>query len=261
MRDPTNPHEIALVEEPLAHTQRLEALGRVTAAVAHDFNNLLTIISGYAHLGQAEGVDPAAQECFAEIEAASRKGSELTRQLLAFGGRQELSPTLIDLNAATNDFSSLLRRVVPAGIDLHLRLSTEPVLVFVDPSQLEQVLLNLVLNSRDAIVGRGVITVSTSVEAPAGLSHRRCTPCGWLQVSDTGAGISREARPHIFDPFFTTKPAESGTGLGLATIRGIVAQSGGAIFVDSTPGEGTTMTVAFRAEAPSRAGAALAHVV
>jgi signal transduction histidine kinase len=248
MPNPSHANDVALPDEPLAQTQRYEAMGRVTAAVAHDFNNLLTIIGGYADLGQVGCDDTAANECFVEIASAGRKASELIRQLLAFAGNHELSATVIDLNDAIAGLSPLMRRVVPAGVELRLDLSPVPVPVFVDPSQLEQVLLNLVLNSRDAIVGNGCITVSTTNDEPDGVAHDRDVRSGWVQVSDTGSGIPMDVKPHIFDPFFTTKPSEQGTGLGLATIHGIVTESAGAIFVDSVVGVGTTMTVAFPAE-------------
>jgi PAS domain S-box-containing protein len=240
-----------LLDARLRQTQRLEALGRVTAGVAHDFNNLLTAVRGFAHLGQAASVDEETTSYFAEIDSAGQKAGELTRQLLAFGRQQDLSPTVIDLNDVVDGLSSLLRHVTPAGIELRFALSTQPVPVFVDPSQLEQVLLNLVVNSRDAIDRTGSITVSTTTDSPAGVVHDIRVPSGWLQVTDTGSGIPADVRTHIFDPFFTTKPPETGTGLGLATIYGIVSQSGGSIFVDSTLGVGTTMTLALPAEHPS----------
>jgi two-component system, cell cycle sensor histidine kinase and response regulator CckA len=136
---------------------------------------------------------------------------------------------------------------MPSGIDLRLALSRQPVAVFVDRSQLEQVVLNLVVNGRDAIEATGSITVTTTADEPAGLVHDIPVASGWLQVTDTGSGIPDDVKPNIFDPFFTTKPPEAGTGLGLATIYGIVTQSGGSIIVDSTVGVGTTFTVALPA--------------
>jgi len=237
-----------MLEARLRQTQRLEALGRVTAGVAHDFNNLLTAVGGYAQLGRAAATDETIASYFAEIESASGRAETLTRQLLAFGRQQELSPAVVDLNEVVDGLGSLLRHVLPAGIELRLALSPRPVDVVVDPSQLEQVLLNLVVNGRDAIGAAGAITVATSGEDPAGIVRDTATRSGWLQVIDTGSGIPTEIRPHIFDPFFTTKAQETGTGLGLATIYGIVTQSGGEIFVDSTVGVGTTMSVALPAE-------------
>lgn len=176
----------------------------------------------------------------------------MTRQLLAFAREQDLAPTAIDLNDVVDSLASLLRQLVPAGIDLRVVLSPQPVPVFVDRSQLEQVLVNLVVNSRDAIDTTGSITVSTSTDAPPDVVHDIHHPAGWLQVTDNGSGIPAEAMPHIFDPFFSMKPPETGTGLGLATIYGIVSQSGGSIFVDSTVGVGTTMTVVLPAEQAER---------
>ena len=224
--------------------QRLEAIGRVTAGVAHDFNNLLTAIRGFAALGRDGCDDPLAVEYFDEIESAGRKATELTRQLLVFGRRQELRPAVTDVNDVVEGLASVLRGVIPPGVELELALSPTPVAVYVDPTQLEQVLLNLVTNGRDAIDSTGSITISTATKGPPGALYDVSVPSGWFQVADTGRGIAADVRAQIFDPFFSTKSAETGTGLGLATIYGIVSQSGGEIFVDSTPGTGTTMTVA-----------------
>ena len=243
-------------DERLRQAQRLEAIGRVTAGVAHDFNNLLAAVRGFASLGQAASVDEKTKRYFDQIDSASEKGIAMTRQLLVFAREQDLSPTAIDLNEVVEDLSSLLRQLLPAGIDLQLALSPQPVPVFVDRSQLEQVLLNLVVNSRDAIDTTGSITVRTSTDEPAGVVHDFRVASSWLQVADTGAGIPDDVLPLIFDPFFTTKPPETGTGLGLglglATIYGIVSQSDGSIFVDSTLGIGTTMTLALPAKQPTR---------
>jgi signal transduction histidine kinase len=228
----------------LRQTQRLEALGQLTAGVTHDFNNLLMAVGGFAQLGQAGAVDEATTGYFDQIESASQTGVALIRQLLAFARQQDLSPAAIDLNEVVDGLSSLLGQLMPADIKLCVAPSPQPVTVFVDRSQLEQVLLNLVVNSRDAIDTTGSITVSTMSAAPTGVMHDVRVPSGWLQVTDTGSGIPENVRPHIFDPFFSTKPPETGTGLGLATIYGIVSQSGGSIFVDSTLGVGTTMTLA-----------------
>jgi signal transduction histidine kinase len=231
----------------LRQTERLEMLGRLTAGVAHDFNNLLAAIGGFANLGKANSVDEKLTEYFDQIDSASQKAVALTRQLLAFGGEQDLAPSVIDLNEVVEGLSPLMRQLMPYGIKLRLALSPQPVIVFADPSQVEQVLLNLVVNSRDAIDTTGSITVSTTADAPAGVVHDVRVSAGWLQVTDTGSGIPEDVRPYIFDPFFTTKPPETGTGLGLATIYGIVTQSGGSIILDSTVGVGTTFTVALPA--------------
>jgi signal transduction histidine kinase len=238
-------------EERLRQSQRLEAIGRVTAAVAHDFNNLLTAVRGFATLGQAASVDEKLIRYFDEIDSAGRRAGELTRQLLAFAREQELVPTVVDLNDVVECLSSLLRQLMPERVELRFALSPRPVPVFVDRSQLEQVLTNLVVNSRDAIDETGSITVSTTTDGPAGVAHDVRGAAGWLQVADTGSGIPTDVRPNIFDPFFSTKGPEAGTGLGLATIYGIVSQSGGTIVVDSTVGVGTTMTVVLPADHPS----------
>jgi PAS domain S-box-containing protein len=235
-------------EERLRQAQRLEAIGRVTAGVAHDFNNLLAGVGGFANLGQAASVDARTRGYFDQIESASQKGVALTRQLLVFARKQSLSPTAIDLNDVVEGLSSLMRQLIPDGIDVHLALSPQPVPVFVDRSQLDRVLLNLVVNSGDAIETTGSITVTTTPDEPAGVVHDVRVASGWLQVTDTGAGIPEDVMPFIFDPFFSTKPPETATGLGLATIYGIVSQSGGSIFVDSALGVGTTVTLALPAK-------------
>jgi signal transduction histidine kinase len=239
--------EERLRDARLRQTERLEMLGRLTAGVAHDFNNLLAAIGGFAKLGQADSVDEKITNYFDQIDFASQKAAALTRQLLAFGGQQDLAPEVIDLNDVVKGISSLMRQLMPDGVELRLAFSPQPVAVVVDRSQLEQVVLNLVVNSRDAIDTTGSITVSTTPDAPAGVVHDVRVSAGWLQVTDTGSGIPEDVLPHIFDPFFTTKPPETGTGLGLATIYGIVTQSGGCIIVDSTVGVGTTFTIALPA--------------
>ena len=241
----------------LRQTERLEMLGRLTAGVAHDFRNLLTITAGFANLGLAHATDEATKTYFGAIASAGEKAGALTRQLLAFAREQELSPTVLDLNEVIQGLASLLAQLMPNGITFRLEPSPEPVYVFVDRTQLEQVVLNLVVNSRDAIETTGSVTVSTSAEDPTGMAHDFPGPCGWLQVADTGSGIPSDVRPHIFDPFFSTKPRETGTGLGLATIYGIVSQSGGSIFVDSTVDVGTTMTVMLPADPVSRSPSVL----
>ena len=229
-------------------TERLEMLGQLTAGVAHDFKNLLAAVGGFAQLGQAESVDENLSNYFDQIDSASKKAAALTRQLLAFGRQQDLAPTCLDANEIVESLSSLIRQLMPAGVELQLELSRQPVTVYVDQSQFEQVVLNLVVNGRDAIETSGSITIRTMTEPPAGVVHEVSGPAGWLQVTDNGSGIPENVKPYIFDPFFTTKLPGTGTGLGLATIYGIVAQSGGAIFVDSSVGVGTTFTLALPAD-------------
>ena len=247
-RDVTREHR---VEAQLRQAQRLEAIGRVTAGVAHDFNNLLAAIRGFANLGeQASGSPQKTARYFAQIDSAAQKSAQLTRQLLAVGRKQDLAPTGTDLNAVVSEFASLLRGLMPPDIELKLELSPEPVPVFVDRAQMEQVVLNLAVNSRDAIADDGTITIRTSTDSPSGLVHDVVSDSAWLQVVDTGSGIPDEVAPRIFEPFFSTKPPEIGTGLGLATIYGIVSQSGGDIYVESKVGEGTSMTVVLPAHGP-----------
>ena len=235
-------------DERLRQTERLETLGQLTAGIVHDFRNLLGAIGGFAKLGQSHSDDEVTSRFFASIVSASDRAEALTEQLLAFARQQDLSPTLIDLNEAVNSLASLLRQLMPSGVRLHLDLAREPVIVFVDRSQLEQVLVNLVVNSRDAIEGPGEVTVSTSSNNPGVAPQEVEGPCGWLQVSDTGCGIPDDVRRRMFDPFFSTKSVGTGTGLGLATIYGIISQSGGSIFVESKVDVGTRMTVVLPAD-------------
>ena len=235
-------------ESRLRQQERLETLGQLTAGIVHDFRNLLAAVGGFAKLGKAHDADERTTKYFEAIATASEKADALTGQLLAFARQQDLSPTLIDLNEVIKGLSSLLRQLMPVDIKLRIALAPEPVIVFVDRSQLEQVVVNLVVNSRDAITGAGVVTVSTTNEEPGEVTHEVDSPSGWLQVADTGSGIPDDVRERMFDPFFSTKAVGTGTGLGLATIYGIITQSGGSIFVDSTVDVGTTMTVVLPAD-------------
>ncbi len=238
------------IHDRLRQTESLEVLGSVTAGVAHDFNNLLAAIRGYANLGQAADVDVETTRYFDKIDEASRKASDFTHQLAAFAARGIPAPATIDLNEVVESLMSLLRHVIPARIALRAALSPQPVPVFVDASQLEQVLLNLAVNSRDAIDRNGSIALRTSRDRPVAVSGEFSVPMGWLQVADTGAGISDDVRPHIFEPGFSTKPKENATGLGLATIDRIISESGGAIFVETSARSGTTVTIALPVAGP-----------
>lgn len=230
---------------------RLEVIGRATAGVAHDFDNLLAAVRGFAQLGQRSTADEKTHRYFAEIESAGRKAGELTRQLSAFARPQDLAPSTVDLNKLVESLSSLLHQLLPGDVELCFALSDDPVTVFVDRGQLEQVLVNLVINANDAIDTLGTITISTTTVDPVRGEHdARPMPTCWLQVSDTGSGIPAEVMPHIFAPFFSTKGPDAGSGLGLATAYGIISESGGDILVDSGP-TGTTMTVALPADETS----------
>ena len=235
------------MEEHLLQLQRMEALGRLAGGVAHDFNNLLTAILGFAEIGSLKSQDrPELHDAFRGIEDTAERASHLTRQLLAFARRQPSEPRPVDLNALTQGMQKLLRRFIGGGVDLALLL--EPALwrVQADPGQLEQVLMNLAVNARDAMHGGGTLTVSTANRTlgpeAAALELAPGDYAAWA-VADTGDGIPPELLTRIFEPFFTTKPPEQGTGLGLATCHGIVRQHGGAIQVESRPGQGTRFTV------------------
>lgn len=241
-----------LRDERLRQSERLETLGQLTAGIAHDFRNILAAVSGFAQLGLHDAKDETHLGYFNHIAEASRKAEALTNQLLAFARRQDLSPSPTDINEVVNGLASLLHQLMPPDITIHLALSPDPVVVFVDRSQLEQVVLNLVVNSRDAIGTSGLITISTATEDPMELIPPTDERYGWVTVTDDGSGIPDHVLPHIFDPFYSTKPKGEGSGLGLATIYGIVTQSGGSAFVESTPGQGTVMRVALPAEPPKR---------
>lgn len=230
-------------DERLRQTERLETLGQLTAGIVHDFGNLLVSVAGFAALGLEDAADENIREYFEYIQTAGDKAAALTSQLLTFARQQELSPALIDMNEVVEGLSEILHQLMPTRIRISLEPSEDPVIVFVDRSQLEQVIVNLAVNARDAIEGPGVVTIGTAPHAASGVASEIEGPLGSLQVTDTGSGIPPEVLPRIFDPFFSTKAPGEGTGLGLATIYGVVTQSGGSIFVDSMVGEGTKMTV------------------
>jgi len=229
--------------EQLAQSQRLETIGRLAGGVAHDFNNLLTVIIGFSQFVRDDETltPPLASQMDTIIQAANR-GATLTSQLLAFSRRQPIQPREIDLNLLVARVAGMLERVVPANIDLRLELTPEPCLVLVDAGQIEQLVMNLVSNARDAIETQGEITVATgrmSQQSEAGATAWLAS----LSVSDNGRGMTEEIRAHIFEPFFTTKEFGRGTGLGLASVFGTVQQHNGDIRVESSPGVGTRIEV------------------
>jgi PAS domain S-box-containing protein len=237
------------LEEQLMRAQKMEAIGTLSGGIAHDFNNILTVILGHTEiLLQASRSLPAEYDHLKSIDEASRRASTLTRQLLAFSRKQVLQPKVFNLNSLIDDLDKMLRRLISEDIDLHT--VTDPGLgaTRADPGQIEQVVMNLVVNARDAMKSGGRITIETAnvtldedyVREHAG-AHPG--PHVMLAVSDTGEGISPEVLPHIFEPFFTTKEVGKGTGLGLSTVYGIVKQSGGNVGVYSHPGRGTTFKV------------------
>jgi signal transduction histidine kinase/CheY-like chemotaxis protein len=235
------------LEEQLRQAQKMEALGNLAGGIAHDFNNLLTAIGGYADLLRARLPDgsPVRHDAEAITHSVTRAAS-LTRQLLAYSRRQVLAPQVIHLPEVVEQLSSLLHRLIGEPIQLVTRDAAGRAFVRADRGQIEQVILNLVLNARDAMPGGGTLTLTTSVgeSYEAGDSADAVEgPCVCLSVQDTGAGMDAEVRNRAFDPFFTTKEPGKGTGLGLSTVYGIVRQSGGSVWIESAPGLGTTVRV------------------
>ncbi len=236
------------LEAQLRQAQKMEAVGQLAGGVAHDFNNLLTIINGYGTL-LAERFpqgDPT-RELLGQIVAAGDRAAGLTRQLLAFSRKAIIEPRILDLKAVVTDVDKMLRRII--GEDIQLTVVTEPAVgtVKVDPGQIEQVIVNLVVNARDAMPRGGKLTIelhNAELDEAYARDHLGAQPGPHvlLAVSDTGSGMDRETMARIFDPFFSTK-GEKGTGLGLATVHGIVKQSGGHVAVYSEVGHGTTFKV------------------
>jgi len=237
------------LEEQYRQAQKLESIGGLAAGIAHDFNNLLTIVSGYSELLAARLVgDAAATDDLDEIRRAGASATALTRQLLAFSRRQILAPRVVDLNTILTDCQKMVRRLVEANVRIDLRLADNLSRVTVDAGQIEQVLLNLVINARDAMPGGGVVTIETKnavLDEPYTRTHRDVQPGSYVlwSIRDTGGGMSPEVQARLFEPFFTTKERGHGTGLGLATVYGIVRQSGGHISVHSEIGVGTTFKI------------------
>jgi PAS domain S-box-containing protein len=238
-----------MLEEQFRQSQKMEAVGRLAGGVAHDFNNLLTVIQGYCDLLREEVRDePRLREDVEEIAEAAERAAGLTRQLLAFSRRQLLAPRVVDLNDVVARMEGLLRRLIGEDIELATRLDAGLGPVRADPNQLEQVVMNLAVNSRDAMPSGGKITLETAnIEVRTPIVHGPETvPAGsyaTLAVTDTGTGMDPETLEHLFEPFFTTKEPGKGTGLGLATVYGVVRQSGGHVLVRSDPGRGTTVRV------------------
>jgi PAS domain S-box-containing protein len=238
-----------LLEGQYRQAQKMEAVGRLAAGVAHDFNNLLTIIVGYSDLmlEQLAPTDP--RRAYAtEIKGAAERAVGLTRQLLAFSRQQVLAPRVLDLNALITNLTKLLKRLIGEDIDLLFHAGPLPAMVKADPGLIEQILMNLAVNSRDAMPRGGKLTIEASnVQVDEAYSSTHfAMPAGsyvMLAASDTGCGMDTDTQAHIFEPFFTTKELGKGTGLGLATVYGIVQQSGGYIWLYSEPGAGTTFKI------------------
>jgi two-component system, cell cycle sensor histidine kinase and response regulator CckA len=237
------------LEEQLRQAQKMEAVGMLAGGVAHDFNNLLTIITGYSQLilNNLKEKDPNRHSA-EQIMKAGERAAALTKQLLAFSRRQVLQLRVVDLNKLVTSMGAMLQRLIGEDIDLRLSLKPDLGRVSADPSQIEQVIMNLVVNARDAMPKGGVLTLETSnTELDSGYAHRHIAvkpgPYVMLAVSDNGSGMDSATRARLFEPFFTTKGSGKGTGLGLSTVFGIVKQSGGSVDVYSEMGKGTSFKI------------------
>jgi signal transduction histidine kinase/ActR/RegA family two-component response regulator len=229
--------------------QRMEAMGQLAGGVAHDFNNTMTVITGYTELLLAR--TPRDEESYKPLEEIRKAGvrcSALTRHLLAFSRRQVLTPSLMDLNVVVADLGDMLPMLIGEAIEVAIECETGLWPVRADSTQVEQVVVNLVVNARDAMPGGGRVTIRTRnvdvTQSNAG-AHPEMAPGSYVQltVADSGRGMDEDTRVRAFDPFFTTKPVGQGTGLGLSTAYGVISQSGGCIYLDSTPGQGTSVRI------------------
>jgi two-component system cell cycle sensor histidine kinase/response regulator CckA len=243
--------DIKRAEEALRQASKMEAIGALAGGLAHDFNNQLYAVSGFAHfIARDPGLSPSSRADLIELQKTAERMASLTRQLLAFARQQVLSPEILDLNVAVQDTRPMLQRLIGSATPIELALGTGPKWVRVDRAQLVQVLLNLVINARDAMPDGGRIELRTETLEVSphhvfdkGQSAVEPGAYAMLAVTDTGEGIPAHHLPHIFEPFYTTKAAGLGTGLGLATVEGVVSQSGGHIQVDSKVGKGTTIRI------------------
>ncbi len=237
------------LENQLRQAQKMEAVGQLAAGVAHDFNNLLTVIQGHASFLQTNAEVPADMaDSVREISTAAERASSLTKQLLAFSRKQVMQPRLLDLTGLVRNLTKMLARLIGENIEMECEYASERLPVFADPTSLEQVLLNLAVNARDAMPGGGTLRIKTSAVA---VEEETCTlnpdarpgPYARMSVTDTGCGMSVETLKRIFEPFFTTKEVRKGTGLGVASVHGIVRQHDGWVDVTSKPGCGSTFSI------------------
>jgi two-component system cell cycle sensor histidine kinase/response regulator CckA len=236
------------LEDQLRHAQKMEAIGQLAGGVAHDFNNLLTVILGHADLlAKTLAADDRRRTDLDEIVKAADHAAALTRQLLAFSRKQVLQPILLEVNSLVVTTSKMLRRLIGEDIKLVTKLTLVPAAVHADAGQLEQILMNLAVNARDAMPQGGRLSIETAIVHldDSAIQHVPVRPGPYvvLTVTDTGTGMDEQVRQRIFEPFFTTKERGRGTGLGLATVYGIVKQSGGHLGVESEVGRGTTFKV------------------
>jgi PAS domain S-box-containing protein len=254
--------ERRVMEERLIQAEKIESVGRLAGGIAHDFNNLLTAILGYTELllGSRTPDDPERRD-LEEIQKAGQRAAALTQQLLAFSRKQVLMPKQVDLNQIVADLKTMLGRLLREDIVLVCAPAPAPAIVRIDPAQIEQAILNLVLNARDALPGGGAIRVELAHVPRTAVAVSLDQPLApgeafvRLRVVDNGVGMTAEARAHLFEPFFTTKDVGQGTGLGLASVYGIVRQSNGVITGDSEPGAGTVFTMYFPVASAAAAGA------
>ena len=240
------------LEDQLRQAQKMEAIGRLAGGIAHDLNNALTAIAGYAELalGEVEAEHPARPDV-EEIRRAAERAGSVTRQLLAFSRKQLLEPRIFDLNNTITGIARLLSRLLGTDVNIETHLSDEPLTVLGDPGQVEQAVINLAVNARDAMPGGGHLVLTTGIEIvdeAFARAHPPMPPGSYvvLSVTDSGHGMSRETQARIFEPFFTTKDVGKGTGLGLSMVYGTLKQIGGFIFVDSEIDRGTTFSLYFR---------------
>jgi len=236
------------LEEQLHQAQKLESVGRLAGGIAHDFNNLLTIINGYSALLLSRMEEGRLRDSILEIQKAGERAADLTRQLLAFSRKQALQARPVDLNALISDAENMIRRLIGEDIELASELAADLGPVLADPAQMNQVLLNLAVNARDAMPGGGRLTIRTEhmrVDDASQASFPDLEPGDYVlwTISDTGVGMDEHVKAHLFEPFFTTKPQGVGTGLGLSTVYGIIRQSRGWIGVTSEPGSGATFRI------------------
>lgn len=247
LRDVTSQKHL---EEQLRHSQKIEAVGRLAGGLAHDFNNILTAIGGYAELVTAQVTDESVKRNVNEIITASDRATKLVQQLLAFSRRQVIKPVPVNLNTIISAMDSLLHRVTGENVELHTYFEESLGTIEIDPALVEQVIMNLVINARDAMADGGMLTIetfNTELSTEYGDTHPDVIPGKYvaLAISDTGVGIAEDIRDQIYEPFFTTKEKGKGTGLGLSTVYGIVMQSGGHIWCYSEIAKGTTFKIYF----------------